>query len=406
MSGLDPQVIKDIQVVGEIYPFKTNNYVVDNLIDWQNPIDDPIFRLNFPHRDMLSPEHFDKIEWGLENLDKEAYKQLVHEIRLSLNPHPAGQKQLNIPMLGEEELQGVQHKYHNIALFFPSSGQTCHAYCTFCFRWPQFVNEAEFKIQAKEVDPLLQYLKDHPEIDEILITGGDPMIMSSRVLSNYIEPLLEVEQLKSIRLGTKSVTFWPHKYVDDPDAEATLALFRKVVDSGKHLAFMAHFNHWVELDNEVAAQAIHNIRMTGAQVRTQAPLLRHINNSAEIWEKMIEMQVQLGCVPYYMFLPRDTGAQHYFAESLSNALAIYKGAVRNARGLARTLRGPVMSAKNGKVEVLDEQNGTFILRYLRHREAEQSYRVFTATPKTETPLWLDDLNTNETFVMEEEMSLL
>lgn len=406
ISNLDQQEIEDIKVVGEIYPFKTNNYVIDRLINWKEATTDPIFRLNFPHRDMLIPEHYDKIKWGMENLDKADYKQLIHDIRLELNPHPAGQKQLNIPMLGEEELQGVQHKYHNIVLFFPSSGQTCHAYCTFCFRWPQFVNEQDFKIQAKEVDPLIQYLKNNPQVDEVLITGGDPMIMNARVLSNYIEPLLQIDSIKSIRIGTKSITFWPHKYVDDPDAENVLNLFRKIVQSGKHLAFMAHFNHWVELDTEVAQEAIFKIRQTGAEIRTQAPLLRHINNSADIWHKMIEKQVQLSCIPYYMFLPRDTGAQHYFAETLSNAVSIYKDTIRAARGIARTLRGPVMSARDGKVEVLDLNDGLYTLRFLRHRDPSLSYKVFTATAIAEEPLWFDDLAYDPQFDYQQDFNLV
>jgi KamA family protein len=390
LEFLSPDQVEDIKIVGEIYPFKTNTYVLNHLIDWDKGIDDPMFRLNFPHRDMLEPAVFDKVKWGLKNLDNGQYKKLINDLRLSLNPHPAGQQDLNVPVVENEKLYGVQHKYDNIVLFFPSNGQTCHAYCTFCFRWPQFVNEPELKIQAKEVGPLLKYLKQNRQITEVLITGGDPMTMNSKLLSNYIEPLLEIPSIESIRIGTKSLSFWPYKYTDEDSGEI-LNLMSRVTRSGKHLALMAHFNHWAELNNEVVVKAIENIRRTGAEVRTQAPLLRYINNSAQCWKRMLEMQVQLGCIPYYMFLPRDTGAQLYFAETLTNALQIFQKTMQYSRGITRTIRGPVMSVNDGKAELLDIQNGVYTLRYLRHRNPQLTYKLFQAKPLNSDPKWFDDL---------------
>ena len=100
---------------------------------------------------------------------------------MRLNPHPAGQLALNIPAVGEEPLPGVQHKYPETVLVFPKQGQTCHAYCTYCFRWAQFVDEPDLKMATDDMASVVGYLRAHPEVTSVLITGGDPMIMGAVV---------------------------------------------------------------------------------------------------------------------------------------------------------------------------------------------------------------------------------
>lgn len=392
LARLGKSITEDIHTVAEIYPFKTNNYVVEELINWDNGVDDPMFRLNFPHRDMLVEEHYDKIVWAKTKQDPDVLRQVVRDIRMSLNPHPAGQTLYNIPRdMDGTPIEGLQHKYRTTVLYFPSHAQTCHAYCTFCFRWPQFVKDLDLKIQAKEIEPLIYYLRTNPNVNEVLITGGDPMVMTPRIFEAYIDAILEVDTIRNIRIGTKSLSYWPYKFVSDPEQPEMLRVLRKVVEAGKHLAIMAHFNHPVELHTDVVRQAILNLKSIGAEIRTQAPLLRNINNSAATWAEMWEKQVQLGCVPYYMFLPRDTGAQHYFAESLYNAFDIYRNAVMYTPGLCRTARGPVMSMTTGKVEILDYEQGVFTLRYIQNRNPELTYKVFQAISLVRDPRWFDDL---------------
>ncbi|MGH1552829.1 hypothetical protein ACRAWF_14710 [Streptomyces sp. L7] len=142
-----------------------------------------------------------------------------------------------------ERLEGLQHKYPETVLIFPRQGQTCHAYCTYCFRWPQFVGESELRIATDDIATTSAYLRAHPEVTSTLITGGDPLVMSTEVLSRYVDPLLEIDTVRSIRIGTKSLAFWPYRFTTDRDADDLLRLFEKVVASGRHLALMAHFTH-------------------------------------------------------------------------------------------------------------------------------------------------------------------
>ncbi|HSB49730.1 MAG TPA: lysine 2,3-aminomutase, partial [Nitrosopumilaceae archaeon] len=177
IQKLSEQQQFEMEVVGNILPFKANNYVVEQLIDWNNIPNDPMFVLTFPQKRMLKQKHFEKMASVLkEGADKKQIAKVANEIRMQLNPHPAGQLELNIPKLKDgTKLYGMQHKYKETCLFFPSQGQTCHAYCSFCFRWPQFVGMDEMKFAMREGEQMVQYIREHPEISDVLFTGGDPM---------------------------------------------------------------------------------------------------------------------------------------------------------------------------------------------------------------------------------------
>jgi len=402
----------EMEVFGNVLPFKTNNYVVEQLIDWSNIPNDPMYVLTFPQKGMLIPEHYDKMAHTLRSgADKKEIQKVANDIRLQLNPHPAGQMELNVPQLKDgTKLYGMQHKYDETCLFFPSQSQTCHAYCSFCFRWPQFVGMDEMKFAMREGEQLVQYLKEHPEISDILFTGGDPMIMKASLFATYIDKLLDADlpNLKTIRIGTKAVSYWPYKFLTDSDADETLKNFKKIVESGTHLAIMAHFNHLTELSTDPIKEAVKRIRKTGAEIRTQSPLLAHINDDANMWAKMWQKQVSLGCIPYYMFVVRDTGAQHYFGVPLVKAEKIFRDAFRQVSGLARTVRGPSMSATPGKVHVLgiSEINGQKViaLQLLQGRESEWVGVPFFAK-YDENAIWLDDLKPafGEKFFFEDDL---
>ncbi|RMA97038.1 KamA family radical SAM protein [Hydrogenothermus marinus] len=409
-NSLSEKEIFDIKVVAKVFPFKVNNYVIEKLIDWSDPLNDPIFRLTFPQRGMLTDEDYNKIATLLKNGEsEEKINKVVHDIRMKLNPHPAGQK-YNIPEIDGEKLHGSQHKYRETILFFPKQGQTCHAYCSFCFRWPQFIGINELKFAMKEVDILIRYIKAHPEITDILFTGGDPLIMKTKLLKQYIEPILEADipNLKTIRIGSKALGFWPYRFLTDDDAQELLDLFKKIVDKGYHLAYMAHFNHYKELETEEVQEAIAKIRETGAEIRTQSPILKHINDSSDVWAKMWQKQVELGMIPYYMFMARDTGAQHYFGVPLVRAWKIFTDAFKQVSGIARTVRGPSMSATPGKIRMLGitEINGKkyMVLDFLQGRNPDWVGKPFFAEYNEEA-LWIDDLKPafSDKFFYEEEL---
>jgi KamA family protein len=354
-NGLASDIREAVEVVSRVLPFRTNRYVMENLIDWSKAPDDPIFQLVFPQRGMLFPEQYREVEQGLRRGESKAsLGAAIQRIRLDLNPHPAGQVTHNVPMLEGRPLWGLQHKYRETVLFFPFQGQSCHAYCTYCFRWAQFVDMEGVRFACKDTTDLVAYLKAHPEVTDVLITGGDPMIMRASLLRKYIEPLLapELAHVQNIRIGTKSVASWPHRFVTDPDADDCLRLFEEVTAADRHLAIMGHYTHPIELEPEIAKQAVRRIRSTGAVIRMQGPVIRHVNDDPELWAALWRNGVRLGIIPYYMFVERDTGARNYFEIPLFKAYEIFRQAYSRVSGLARSVKGPSMSALPGKIRIL------------------------------------------------------
>jgi hypothetical protein len=157
---------------------------------------------------------------------------------------------------------------------------------------------------------------------------------------------------------------------------------------------MAHYNHWRELSTDAAQLAISRVRATGAQIRTQSPLVRNVNDDPDVWVRMWKEQVKLGCIPYYMFVERDTGAKPFFSIPLVQSWRIFQSAYQRVSGLARTVRGPSMSAHPGKVVI----DGTttiggekvFVLRFLQARVPDHVKRPFFAKFDPEAT-WLSQL---------------
>lgn len=409
---LSSEEIFDIDVVSAVLPFKTNNYVVERLIDWDNYLKDPLFVLNFPQKGMLGKRDFNAIAKLIKNgSPSEQIKDTANKIHFKLNPHTSGQLEYNIPKINGKKLHGFQHKYSQTFLIFPSQGQTCHAYCTFCFRWPQFIGVEDLKFATKEIELMVEYLKRNQLITDVLFTGGDPLVMKANLLKSYIQPLLDksLSNVQTIRIGTKSIAFWPYRFISDDDKNELLDLFKLIVDSEKNLAIMAHFCHPKELETDEAKAAINAIQSTGAIIRTQSPVLKHINDDPDVWAKMLRMHVNLNCVPYYMFIPRDTGARDYFSVTLERAWNIFRGAYKQVSGVCRTIRGPVMSATPGKVQVLgiSEIYGekVFTLRFIQGRNPDWVCRPFFAKYDKKA-LWLSDLKPafgEEKFFFEDEL---
>jgi KamA family protein len=396
-AGLSPAERIAVRAVATVLPFRTNEYVVERLIDWNAAPDDPIYRLVFPQADMLPAQDIGPIaDMILRGAADREIQAAARAVRMRLNPHPAGQLALNIPAMSDEPLPGVQHKYAETVLVFPKQGQTCHAYCTYCFRWAQFVGEPDLKIATNDMSRVTAYLRAHREVSSVLITGGDPMIMGASVLRQYIEPLLDprLEHIESIRIGTKALAYWPQRFVTDPDADETLRLFEQVAAAGKTLALMAHFSHPRELAPEQVAAAVSRIRSAGAVIRTQAPLIRSINDDAETWRAMWRAHLRMGMVPYYMFVERDTGPQGYFAVPLARAAEIFRDAYSSVSGLCRTVRGPSMSATPGKVcidgvtEIAGQR--VFALHMIQARDPSLVGRPFFAAFDPDA-VWLTDL---------------
>ncbi|MCJ1353906.1 MAG: hypothetical protein MMC33_003893 [Icmadophila ericetorum] len=354
-----------------------------------------MFQLVFPQPGMLSSEDLKAMVAAVKQPDmsKVALRDMAENIRATLNPHPAGQKQENVPMFNENIVGGTQHKYRETILFFPTEASKTRA-----GRATTFTSVgSDQQFQSKEIEKLKSYISQHPHVKDVLFTGGDPMVMTSKLLRNYISPLLHgrnTEHLNTIRIGTKSLAYWPYRFLSDPDAKSVLDLFSEVSLAGKHITIQAHFSHPREIEHPATQEAMRLIRMTGAQIRCQGPLIKHVNDDTVTWRRMWDLQTRMGAVPYYMFVERDTGAKDYFSVPLVEAYKIFSQAYSSIAGTARTVRGPSMSSHYGKIGVVgvEEIGGERViaLKFFQARNPAWTERLFFAK-YDDKATWIDGL---------------
>ncbi|MFJ3671345.1 KamA family radical SAM protein [Streptomyces sp. NPDC090106] len=400
--GLSDSVRATVERFSLVLPFRVNDYVLSELIDWSDVPADPLFQLVFPQPGMLSaPQERALAEVASRAPSDRLRLDTVRRIRAALNPHPGGQRELNVPLTEGERLPGVQHKYRETVLYFPAQGQSCHAYCTYCFRWAQFVDDTELRFAAPGPERLVSYLRQRPEVSDVLVTGGDPLMMAAEPLRRHLMPLLDVGTVRTVRIGTKAPAYWPARFVTDRDSDDVLRLFEAVTRTGRTLAVMAHFSHARELTTDLARRALERIRSTGAVVHCQAPLVAHVNDTVEAWTRLWRAESAAGAVPYYMFVARDTGPHRYFEVPLARAVELFRQAYQRLPGLARTVRGPVMSTSAGKI-VLDGElalpHGRFFqCRLVQARDPGLVGRPFLLH-HDDGAAWIDGLRPDKTTV--------
>ncbi len=407
-----PDELQAMKRVATVFPFKTNPHNLE-LIELslqrmpERPraltefLKTPLARTIFPLPELMRPEEHRIIEEALGRNDILHLDAVKTKIRRSRNPHSSLQR-INSPFLHPDTdeviqedtlLSGMQHKYRDTALVFPRQGQTCHSYCaTFCFRWAQFVGMDLFS--QRDAKSMGDYLKQHPEVKEILFTGGDPATMKANHWKPFLDMLKEIPSIEGIRIGTKSLTYWPQRWTTDPDAAELLAQLSAFKATGRYVALMAHINHGDELLHPKTHQAIETLLQHGIIIRTQSPIIQGINDHPDIWARKWKTEVALGLVPYYLFVARDTLTREVTEVPLARTFEIYTQAQQQVQGLAQTARGPSMSSSPGKIRIvgIPEINGekVFALEFLQARNPEWKGQLFFAKfdPKA---TWLDDL---------------
>lgn len=328
-----------------VFHFKANNYVLDELIDWDHIPDDPMYKLLFSRSSMLSPEDLNLLSTLTEQRDAEVLvSSFVQGLKEKMFPDIKFH-QACLPVLNGTPVTGAYRSFKNQLSLFPAPMvRTCHSYCSYCFRWISF-DDTEMQNNSAYHDPEtpVPYLKAHPEISDVVFTGADPMIINAKILRKYIEPLLEVESVKCISITTKSLAWWPYRYLTDKDAKEILDLFEEINRHGKHLNLLAHFSHPRELGSAAVREAVTKIRQTGTTIRSQAPLVEGINDSPEDWSTLWNQQVNQGIVPFMMFMELDHNKEGCFRVPLARALNVFNEAKTKITGLSVSVLGPVFT---------------------------------------------------------------
>lgn len=331
--------------VSQRYAFRVTDYYL-NLIDWMDPHD--------PLRRLVIPNVAEMNEWG--ELDASAEGKVT--VR-----------------------RGVQHKYGSTVLLLVT--EVCAAFCRYCFRKRLFMNDNDEA--AYDISPGLQYIREHPEVNNVLLTGGDPLILQTPKLEKILASLREIDHIRIIRIGSKMPAFNPYRILND---DSLPQMLKKYSLPDRRIYMMCHFDHPRELTQQ-AREAVARLIDAGIICVNQNPIMRGISDDpdtmAELWNELSYM----GVPQYYVFQGRPTAGNSPYELPIVEAHRKIEQAKKKCSGLAKRPRF-AMSHESGKIEIIGVDERHIYLKYHRakHRKDEQRLVV---CHRDDEAYWLDQL---------------
>lgn len=344
VEGLKNGDREELKRVTERFAFRANEYYL-SLIDWDDP-DDPIRRVIVPDIRELEP-------WG----DLDASKESLYK-----------------------KAPGLEHKYETIALILTTN--VCGAFCRFCFRKRLFMNDNQ-EVE-RDLTKAFEYIEAHTELTNVLLTGGDPLILSTNKLGRIIGRLREMDHIKIIRIGTKMPVFNPYRIVRDPSLVDMLGRYSTMK---RRIYVIVHFNHPREL-TDVALEGMDSLQRAGVITVNQTPLIAGVNDDPAVLADLFTKLSFYGIAPYYIFQCRPTLGNKTYAVPVEAGYEIVEEAKNRCAGLAKRSRY-VMSHRTGKIEIVGLTRDHIYFKY--HRAATSGecgrFMIFKRNPEA---YWFDD----------------
>ncbi len=420
LNGVEIGRIDEREFFVEVYRFLATRHVL-NSIDWNNYQKDPLFHLVIPQPDMIPEEPTRKY---VEAKTAEERTQIAIDYMEHTNPHD-GKQQLNKPWFENEYghmefVEGSQHKYPQCQLVFDKTTQDCFAFCTYCFRHAQVRGDEDMFLQH-EVRQVHDYMKQHKEITDLLITGGDAGYLPVSRLREYVKPIMEDPELfhiRTVRLGTRVLTFNP-EIILKRKYNKMLELFDELRANGIQLAYMSHFSTPREVLNPATLAAIRRLQKHGVTLKSQSPIMNHvslytdengqidIDRSAQNWIDLANILAMNAIGFHSMYCARPTGEHHYFTAPLADINKIFRKIYRSLASINRPSRHISMTSSAGKISIIGtaEVQGetTFALAFTEARNMKWLDKVFLAKhdEKENTIELLKPYDTEEFFFEEE-----
>jgi len=338
-----------LKAVSDKYAFRANDYYLD-LIDWSDK-HDPIRHLIIPHENELT-------DWGHLDASNEA---------------------------AHTKARGVQHKYKDTVILL--CNEVCGSYCRYCFRKRLFMNEnTEVTIN---IDEGLKYISENPGVTNVLLTGGDPLLLSTNRLTMILEELRKIRHVQIIRIGSKMPAFDPWRILDD---ENLLDTFERVSHSDKRLYLMMHFDHPREL-TEPAIAGIDKLIKRGVICCNQCPIIKGVNDNTDTLTELFRLLSYAGCPPYYVFQGRPTKGNEPYEVPIARGYKLIQDAIKRSSGLAARGRF-VMSHATGKIEISGLDEKYIYMKYLRAHHPENIGKTMRFH-RDDTAYWLDQLKSSD-----------
>jgi lysine 2,3-aminomutase len=332
--------------LSEIHPIKVSEYYL-SLIDENDP-EDPIRRMALPTEgELIADGSYDT----------------------------SGE-------LSNTVLPGMQHKYSQTAVILATA--ECATYCRHCFR-KRLVGLPSQEV-LRDLDAAVEYITAHQEINNILITGGDPFTLSTNRIARLLEAFSNIPHLDFIRFGSRVPVTFPERILND---DQLLEALNEHSRNDRRLFIVTQYNHPKEITEE-SIQAVERLMATGLTVNNQTVLLKGVNDDPGVLANLQNGLVRIGVNPYYVFQCRPVArVKATFQVSLYRGYKIVEESKKRLNGHSKRFRF-IMSHETGKIEIVGVMDGRFIFKYHQAKNPEDVGRIFSrAVDKTAT--WLDDL---------------
>lgn len=336
---------EELRKVSEKFAFRANDYYL-SLVDWDDPAD--------PIRRLVIPDGRELRDWGRLDASNEAAYTVA---------------------------RGVQHKYPSTVLLLVN--EVCGAYCRYCFRKRLFMEGNDET--SLDVSEGLEYIRRTPTVTNVLLTGGDPLMLSTRRLLEILRGLREIPHVGIIRIGTKMPAFNPWRVLGDPELVEGLS---RLSTPQRRIYLMAHFDHPREL-TEPAVQGLDALLRAGVIGANQCPLVRGINDDPAVLAELFRKLSFVGVPPYYLFQGRPTEGNEPYEVPIVEGYGIFESARSRLSGLAKRARF-CMSHESGKVQIVGVDEERIYMRYHRSRDPRNDGR-FLVFHRDDRAYWLDDL---------------
>jgi len=343
---------KELEEVVGHHPMNIPRYYL-NLIDWSEPQKDPIALLAIPRKDEL----------------------VVSGANGETTKDPYGDEKHN-------KGNGILHKYPYSALVVASD--YCSMYCRHCFRkaivgLPNDKTVESFEQAAK-------YIREHKEITNVVISGGDPLLLPTPLLKRVLNSLVDIEHLNYVRIGSRTPVVYPMRFFDDE----LIQVFREF-NERKTLYLPTHFNHTSEI-TEVSRQAVLRVRQAGVTVNNQAVLLKGVNDTADQIESLMNGLTTIGVNPYYLYQCMPvTRVRNHFQVPLKRGIDLVDKAKQRLDGYAKRFKF-IMGHDSGKIEIIGRMEDQIILKQIHSRpETPELASQMMIYKLSDQAGWMEDL---------------
>jgi lysine 2,3-aminomutase len=346
LADLTPADVKQLGNVIARHPMRVPEYYA-SLIDWSDP-EDPIRRMAVPHAD---------------------------ELDVSGSYDTSGEMQ-------STKMPGLQHKYAQTALILTTN--RCAMYCRHCFR-KRLVGLPTEEVMKRFADAAA-YIEEHTEITNVLLSGGDPLVLGTGLVERILDRLSAISHLRYIRIGTRVPVAFPARILEDREL---LEILRRRSRPARRLHVVTQFNHPREITPS-AVQAVGALLGAGMVLSNQTILLRGVNDAPGTLAELQGRLTGIGVNPYYVFQCRPVKrVKRHFQIPLARGYRIVEDAKRMLDGPSKRFRY-VMSHRSGKIEIVGIAGDEIFFRYHQARDTSNLGRFFKRH-LTQDAGWLDDL---------------